>query len=74
MRAFVHHGRSDSPMARELAVISVTVHPRCAKPAFRVPMGVVRPLYGLVGRSLYNANRATVCGQQISLDHEPASP
>jgi len=24
--------------------------------------------------ALCNANRATVCGQQISLDHEPASP
>jgi hypothetical protein len=50
VRAFVHHGRSNSHMARELAVISVTVHPRCAKPAFRVPMRVVRPLYGLVAR------------------------
>ena len=40
-------------------VSHVTVHPRCAKPVFRVPFGVVRPLYGLVGPGLQRSNQFT---------------
>jgi hypothetical protein len=51
----------------------------CGVPPFRwalamiVGSGFLTEIHG-EGRSLYNANRATVCGQQVSLDHEPASP
>jgi hypothetical protein len=56
-------------------VVEVRVESRDSiVPTFRLPTAPVRVMEAVVGRSLYNANRATVCGQQVSLDHEPASP